>query len=159
MKCLSRSIRLLTAATVLVSWSCGSSRSSATAGMGAGDQDYGAISSEAAVRAFLDGAVEDDYARMWRVFGTEDGPAIEEFGVREIEARMIVLAKLLKHSGYDLRVANLAMFGPDRIRYEAHLEGSRKGAVIVPIITVPSGGDRWFVEQLNMDALTGSSFP
>jgi hypothetical protein len=112
-----------------------------------------------AVRTFLDAAAADDYPRMWRVFGTKDGPAVEQFGIPEIEARMIVLAQLLRNSGYDLQVVNRAAYGPDRIRYEARLEGSRKGAVMVPILTVPAGGDRWFVEQLDMDALTGSTLP
>ena len=115
--------------------------------------------SELAVRTFLDAASADDYPRMWRVFGTKDGPAVEQFGIPEIEARMIVLAQLLKNSGYHLRVANLASYGPDRVRYEAQLEGTRKGNVVIPILTVPAGRDRWFVEQLDMDALTGSSFP
>jgi hypothetical protein len=145
-------------AAVLLTWSCGSSRSAATPGV-SGAQDYGALSSELAVRTFLDAAAADDYPRMWRVFGTKDGPAVERFGIPEIEARMIVLARLLKNSGYDLRVANLASYGPDRVRYEVDLRGSRKGNVVVPVLTVPARGDRWFVEQLDMDALTASSLP
>lgn len=111
------------------------------------------------MRTFLDAVATDDYPRMWRVFGTESGPAVENFGIPEIEARMIVLARLLKNDGYELRVANMASYGPDRIRYEARMEGTRKGSVTVPILTVPADGDRWFVEQLDMDALTAGSLP
>jgi len=115
----------------------------------------GAVSSEAAVRGFLDAANAEDYPRMGRLFGTERGPAIDELGIEEVEARMIVLSKLLRNDGYALRQANLEMLGPDRVRWEAALTGSRKGNVVVPVITVPSKNGRWYVERLNVDAVAG----
>ena len=118
---------------------------------------YGASSSEMAVRSFLDGANADDYGRMSDVFGTDAGPAIERFGVTDIEQRMIFLAGLLKHSSYSLEQANLAQLGPDRVRWEARMSGTRKGSVVVPIITVPDGAGRWYVERLNLDALSASA--
>ena len=50
-----------------------------------------------------------DAARPWNADdeATADGAAIERFGVQEIEPRMVVLARLLKHRDYDLRLANL----------------------------------------------------
>lgn len=130
---------------------CASSGPSPSSGEG----PYGAVSSEAAVRGFLDAADAEDYRRMGQLFGTERGPAVDAFGIEEVEARMIVLSKLLQHTGYTLRQSNLAMLGPDRVRWEAALEGSRNGNVVVPVITVPTGGGRWFVERLTLDALTG----
>jgi len=123
-----------------------------------GQQVYGADTSEAAVRAFLDAAAADDYPRMWAVFGTAEGPAVEEFGIPELEARMVVLARLLRNRGYEMRVVNLASYGPDRVRYEVRLDGTRKGSVVVPVLTVPDGRERWFVEQLDMGPLTSGSF-
>lgn len=116
---------------------------------------YGAVSSEAAVRGFLDAANEEDYRQMGQLFGTERGPAVDELGIEEVESRMIVLSKLLRNGGYALRQANLEMLGPDRVRWEAALTGSRKGSVVVPVITVPSKDGRWFVERLNVDAVAG----
>ncbi len=118
------------------------------------DTAYGAVSSEAAVRGFLDAANSGDYDRMGALFGTEKGPAIRELGIEELEARMIVLSKLLRNGGYELRQANLSMLGPDRVRWEAALRSSRKGDVVVPVVTTPDRGGRWFVEWLNVDALT-----
>jgi hypothetical protein len=116
---------------------------------------FGAVSSEAAVRGFLDAANAEDYQRMGELFGTERGPAVRELGIEDVEARMIVLSKLLRHEGYALRKANLAMLGPDRVRWEAALGGTRKGDVVVPVITVPAEDGRWFVERLNVDAVSG----
>jgi len=121
------------------------------------DSSYGAPSSELAVRGFLDAANTADYSRMSDLFGTEDGPAVKRFGVTDIERRMIFLSSLLKHSSYELNQANLAQLGPDRIRWEARMSGTRKGSVVVPVITVPDGAGRWYVERLNLDALSASS--
>jgi hypothetical protein len=123
------------------------------------DATYGASASELAVRGFLDSANADDYQRMSDLFGTDKGPAVERFGVTDIEQRMMFLAGILKHESYELSQANLAQLGPNRIRWEARMTGTRKGGVVVPVITVPDGDGRWFVERLNLDALTASSAP
>ena len=141
---------LLVLAGGLLSAACASSGPARATG-----GPYGAVSSEAAVRGFLDAANAEDFRRMGQLFGTARGPAVDEMGIEEVEARMIVLAKLLDNDGYTLRESNLEMLGPDRVRWEAALSGSRKGDVVVPVITVPSKDGRWFVERLNLDAVTG----
>jgi hypothetical protein len=117
---------------------------------------YGASTSELAVRGFLDGANAEDYTRMMNLFGTASGPAVEQFGVTNVEQRMIFLSGVLKHQGYELEQANLAQLGPDRVRWVARMSGTRKGAVSIPVVTVQDGSGRWFVERLNLDALTAS---
>ncbi len=114
---------------------------------------WGAATSEMAVRTFMDAANVEDFGTMSNLFGTADGPAMEEYGVADVEARMIFLSRLLKHESYTLNQVNLAMLGPDRIRYEVRLTGTRKGDVTVPTIVVPDKSGRWFVERLNVDAL------
>ena len=115
---------------------------------------WGAATSEMAVRSFLDAANVEDFGTMSKLFGTSDGPAVEKFGIEEVEPRMLVMSRLLKHEGYSMNRANLAMLGPDRVRYEVRLTGTRKGDVTVPVIAVPTKSGRWFVERLNLDALT-----
>jgi hypothetical protein len=112
-----------------------------------------------AIRGFLDGANANDYSRMSALFGTDQGPAVERFGVTDVEQRMIFLASILKHDSYELQQANLAQLGPDRVRWEARMTGTRKGQVVVPIVTVPDRAGRWYVEILNLDALTASMVP
>lgn len=116
---------------------------------------YGALTAEQAIVRFLDAAQSEDYEEMWTVFGTADGAAIEEFGVREVEPRMVVLSRLLRHRDYDLRAANLAGLGPDRTRYEVRMVGTRKGEVTVPFITARDETGRWYVEQLEASKLSG----
>ena len=145
---------MLAAAIALVAGSACSTRSA-----GSADAQYGAPTSEMAVRGFLDGANAGNYQQMSDLFGTDDGPAIERFGVTDVEQRMIFISKLLRHASYDLSQANLAQLGPDRVRWEARMEGTRKGTVTVPVVTVPDRSGRWFVERLNLDALSASSIP
>lgn len=138
-------------ATMLLSAGCASNPSDERGA------DYGSATSEMAVRSFLDGARAKDYSRMMRLFGTAAGPAVDRYGVKDVEQRMIVLAGLLQHESYDLRQADLAQLGPDRVRWEATLSGTRRGTVVVPVVTVPDRSGRWYVEVLNLDALTASA--
>ena len=148
------SICVLGCATVAAMTSACASRSAMRA-----SGEYGAPTTEMAVRGFLDGANAEDYSQMSDLFGTDEGAAVERFGVTDVERRMIFLSALLKHQSYNLQQANLAQLGPDRVRWEARLEGTRKGTVVVPVITVPDATGRWFVERLNVDALTASTVP
>ncbi len=147
-------VAVLAAAMVVATVSGCSTRTSTQGGA-----DHGASTSEMAVRGFLDGANADNYQQMSDLFGTDKGPAVDQFGVTDIEQRMIFLAGILKHESYDLQQANLAQLGPDRIRWEARMTGTRKGSVVVPVVTVPDRAGRWYVEILNLDALTASIVP
>lgn len=146
--------RLAVAAVVIASLSGCSARTS-----GQNGSPVGASTSEMAVQEFLYGANADQYTRMSNVFGTEKGPAVDRFGVTDVEQRMIFLASILKHETFTMRQANLAQLGPDRVRWDVSLTGTRKGDVVVPMVTVPDGDGRWFVEWLNLDALTASPVP
>ena len=139
---------------LLVLAACGSGGSQG-AGVASPVGGYGAESSEAAVVQFLDAAQAEDYRGMWAVFGTAEGAAIERFGVAEVEPRMVVLSRLLKHRDYELRLADLAGLGPDRTRYEVRMVGTRKGDVVVPFVTTHDDRGRWYVEQLQADRLSG----
>lgn len=154
MKC-----RWLSGFGVIALLSAASAGCSARTSSQSGSSSHGASTSEMAVRGFLDDANADDYGGMSDLFGTDEGPAVERFGVTDVEQRMIFLAGILKHDSYELQQANLAQLGPDRIRWEARMSGTRKGGVVVPIITVPDADGRWYVERLNLDALTASSAP
>ena len=153
-------IRLARARTAwLVPLAFAASSLSSCASSGSGGAEWsnaapGAATSEMAVRSFLDAANSEDYSRMMNLFGTADGLAVDEFGVQDVEARMIFLSQLLKHESYTLSQVNLAMLGPDRVRYEVQMSGTRKGSVTVPVISIPDGTGRWYVERLNVDALT-----
>ncbi|MFQ5746411.1 MAG: hypothetical protein ACE5HF_04225 [Gemmatimonadota bacterium] len=120
---------------------------------------YGADSPELAVRGFLDAVAADDTGAMGDLFGTKDGPAEGHLGIVEVEQRMVFLRALLRHDSYRLRQANLAQLGPDRVRYLAMMTGTRKGDATVALVAVPAADGRWYVEQLDVDELTGTGLP
>lgn len=118
---------------------------------------YGAPTAEAAVRAFLDAVRAEDYAAMARYFGTRQGPAEREFGVAEVEQRMVVLGRLLRHGSYELRREELGRLGSERSRFVADLRGTREGRMRVPVIAVSTPDGRWFVERVAVDEARSDS--
>ena len=92
-------IRLARARTAwLVPLAFAASSLSSCASSGSGGAEWsnaapGAATSEMAVRSFLDAANSEDYSRMMNLFGTADGLAVDEFGVQDVEARMIFLSQ------------------------------------------------------------------
>lgn len=127
----------------------------ASGGLSSDPSAYGAASADIAVRSFLDATADEDYARMGRLFGTRDGPAERKWGITDVEQRMVVMAKFLSHSSYEVRRRDLPATGEHRARFVAHLEGTRKGSVSVPVVAVQAESGRWFVEQVEMESLTG----
>ncbi len=115
---------------------------------------YGAASAEEAVRSFLDAAQAQDYGRMRRVFGTNGGPAENQWGVQEVEQRMVVLSGMLLHQAYSLRPLELGYMREDQRGFVATIIGTRYGNANVPITVVVADG-RWYVEQLGVDSLVG----
>lgn len=114
---------------------------------------YGEETPEMAVQAFLEAAKREDYRGMARLFGTPEGPAERRFGRAEVEQRMFVLAALLVHERFGVRRSGFTE-GPDRLRLVADMVGTRSGNVGVPFV-VAFHRDRWFVEQVVTDRLTG----
>lgn len=152
----SRAFRLASVAEMLLA---GTALGCASSHIATAETEDGAATSEIAVHSFLDAANAEDYRHMGLLFGTREGPAVDRFGVTDVEQRMIFLSKLLKHESYRVRQANLAQLGPDRVRFVVEMTGTRKGAVSVPIVTVPTSEGRWFVEQLDVSALSASTVP
>lgn len=116
---------------------------------------YGASTPEQALAGFLDAANVEDYDRMGRLFGTQDGPAEAEYGIAETEQRMIVISSLIRHQTYTLREQNLAGLGDDRVRYVVTMSGTRKGTVPVPVVLTHTADGSWFVEWLELEAIAG----
>lgn len=117
--------------------------------------DYGSASPEIAVTTFLEAVQEEDYTVMGQQFGTRKGPAEERMGISEVEQRMVVLAGLLRHRSHQLRRSDLARLGEDRRRFMVRLSGTQNGTVEVPIVAVRSSEGRWFIQQIDVDPLTG----
>ncbi|MFW6192070.1 MAG: hypothetical protein ACOC83_01175 [Gemmatimonadota bacterium] len=146
---LSSCLALVLIAPTLVA--CGASRG----GLSADTSSYGSPTSEAAVRAFLAAADRQDYEEMGRQFGTAAGPAEARLGIAEVEQRMVVLAEVLQHGSMEMERSDLAQLGSDRARYVVRMTGTRNGEVDVPVVTAVTDEGRWFVERLDVEALSG----
>lgn len=149
---------LILAGPSLAIWLPGCASSKSSAGTPPTGQTssavYGAASAEEAVRSFLDAAQAQDYGRMRRVFGTNGGPAENQWGVQEVEQRMVVLSGMLLHQAYSLRPLELGYMREDQRGFVATIIGTRYGNANVPITVVVADG-RWYVEQLGVDSLVG----
>jgi len=110
----------------------------------------------AAAERFLRLAGERDYVEMGWVFGTAAGPVIEQWPRPEVEKRMYALASVLQHDS--------VVLGPERpvpgrigsaVSVTAEILNRGRGYA-VPMTLVRGPGDRWFVEQVDLQAVTNN---
>lgn len=108
-----------------------------------------------AVQRFLQLASVEDYVEMGYIFGTEDGPIIRRDPPSDVERRMYAISNILQHEQF--------VIGPESpvpgrtgeaVRLEVHL--TKRGAEYeVPFVSVRGPDNRWFVEQVDLTAITG----
>lgn len=113
----------------------------------------GAPASTAAVERFLQLVGENDYLGMGWVFGTENGPVIEEWPAAEVEQRMYGLATVLRHDSYVVGPAEPVpgrVGRAERMNVVVH-SGERRFQV--PFV-VARGDGRWYVELVDVEAIT-----
>jgi peptidoglycan/xylan/chitin deacetylase (PgdA/CDA1 family) len=115
----------------------------------------GAPAPAAAVDRFLRLAQEKNYVEMGWIFGTEKGPAIETHPRDRLEKQMYALASVLQHDRYELRgEGTVPGRGMAAMQYRvALIRGASEK--VVPITAVRGPGGRWFVEVVDVEALTG----
>lgn len=116
----------------------------------------GAPAAPAAIERFLQYAAAKDYAGMGWVFGTSDGPIAQRDPLGEVEQRMYALANLLEHDSFVISSGSPV---PGRtggaLSFQVTLtRGAR--VLQVPFTAVRGPQDRWYVEQLGVEALTAS---
>jgi hypothetical protein len=115
----------------------------------------GAPAPAAAVERFLQLAAERDYGAMGWLFGTNAGPILRRDPVPEVEQRMYALASLLEHDSYVIGSGSpVPGRTGDAVRFEVVLRRGSQGYT-VPFTTVRGPQQRWFVEQLAIEAITG----
>lgn len=115
----------------------------------------GAVAPSAAVEDFLRFAGENNYRGMGWVFGTREGPLFRLYPAAEVERRMYGLASALRHDGFIVGNSNqVPGRGDGALRFDVVItRGSRN--VRVPFIVVAGPERRWYVEQLDVEAVTG----
>jgi hypothetical protein len=107
------------------------------------------------VEQFLRLAADKDYVEMGNVFGTERGPIIKRDPAGDVQRRMYALASVLEHQTYAIQ--NEAPV-PGRIGTATRLDvmiTNRGRQYTVPFTAVRGPGDRWFIEQIGLEGVTG----
>ena len=121
------------------------SGSSAMAGMG----------SMLSVERFLQAANARDYEAMAQLFGTADGPVEGER--TEIELRMATIAEILRHEDYQI-VSEQRTPGREHPTNRVGVNVTRQGELIrdVGFMVVQTDDGRWFVQEIELDKITGA---
>ena len=142
-----RVVRFLPVAFLLFAAACGGRMREPAGGPGA-------VASAPAVERFLQLAREDRYIEMGWIFGTSAGAAVGRWPDSEVEQRMYALATVLEH---DSAVVERTAPVPGRLgsAETVHVrlrQGTR--SYEVPFTTVQGPGRRWFVETVDVQAVT-----
>jgi len=115
----------------------------------------GAPAPEAAVERFLQLAGTRDYSGMGWFFGTASGPVILRDPVGEVEERMFGLASLLTHDSFVVGNGS-PVPGRGRVAMQFQVVLQSGGRTLrVPFVAVQGPRDRWFVEQVAVEAISG----
>lgn len=125
----------------------------ASAGLRA-EGEPGAPVAPAAVERFLQLAGAGDYVGMGWVFGTEDGPVLHRDEPADVEKRMYSLANVLAHDTYTIRDERAVPGRLGRaVRFTVVLQRGAR-TYNVPFTTVRASDERWYVEQIDVEAVT-----
>jgi hypothetical protein len=108
----------------------------------------------AAVERFLQLAAAKDYRGMGWVFGTADGPIMRLESPNLAEQRMFGLAVVLEHDGFVVGNGS-AIPGRtrDAMRFDVAITRGTQ-SYRVPFTVVRGPQDRWFVEVIDIEAIT-----
>lgn len=93
---------------------------------------------------------------MARLFGTEDGSVLGRHPRDEVEQRMFILSRLLRHTDYRLG-GERAVPGESGSAVEVMVQLQKAGRgeyTSVPFVVVRSDGD-WLVTRIDVERLTG----
>lgn len=116
----------------------------------------GAVSAVEAAERFMQLARESRYLEMGWIFGTSEGAIIQKYPASEVERRMYGIAEILKN---DILVVGTGTPVPGRTGgAELFRMQLRRGNLRyeVPLTAVRGPGQRWFVEQVAVDAVTNA---
>jgi hypothetical protein len=115
----------------------------------------GGTAPAATVERFLRLAAEKNYAQMGYVFGTAEGAIASRDPAPQVERRMYALASVLENQRFVIRGEQPV---PGRSGTAVDVDvvlTQRTGVHSVPF-TVVRAGDRWFVEKVDLEKITGA---
>lgn len=116
----------------------------------------GGDSSGLAIERFLRLSQEQRYVDMGWVFGTESGPVIDQWPRPEVEQRMYAIARVLAHDSFVLGQSRPVPGRIGRAEMFTVIIQARGSTFEVPFTVVRGPNGRWFVEQVDLQAVTSS---
>ena len=105
------------------------------------------------IERFLRAANTNDLDTMARLFGTVDGPIVNQHSKQHVDDRMFVIASVLRHSDYRIVSEEIV---PGRRDVATQLNVSltiQDEPVLVPFTLVTSG-QGWLIEQIAIERIT-----
>ncbi|HUE95056.1 MAG TPA: hypothetical protein VMN39_00260 [Longimicrobiaceae bacterium] len=115
----------------------------------------GAPAAPVAVERFLQLASDRDYYGMGWVFGTPAGAILTRDPRPEVEQRMFALASILEHDGFIVPNGRpVPGRAGEAIVFDVIMTQGNQN-YRVPFTAVRGPRDRWYVEQIGVEAITG----
>ncbi|HEX8695975.1 MAG TPA: hypothetical protein VF746_26405 [Longimicrobium sp.] len=125
----------------------------AAQGRGSAPGQPGGAAPAATVERFMRLVAEKNYVQMGNIFGTSQGPISQRDPQPEVQRRMYAIASILENQRFVIRGEQPI---PGRIGEAVQLtvQVTQRGqARDVPFVVV-KGGDRWYVEQIDLERVT-----
>lgn len=99
----------------------------------------------------------DEIETMARLFGTKDGSVLSRYPRDEVEQRMFLIARIIEHDDYRL-AGERAVPGRSReaIEVRVDLTTPNEGVKSVPFTVVRTRGGEWLIENIQLEAITGT---
>lgn len=111
----------------------------------------GAPAAAAAVEQFLRLAQQRRYDEMGWLFGNDRGSVFRRLPAAEVEQRMYALATVLQHEAF--AIGGETPLPRGRVRFTVTLRQNGR-QVPVPFVAARGPEDRWYVEEVGLEAIT-----
>jgi hypothetical protein len=145
-------LRLLPLALVVLVAACGPTVRAPAAGPGA---PAPAEAVDRFLRLAVDQQTTDRYIQMGWIFGNERGPIVRRDPASDVERRMYAISRVLEHEGFELRPQRPV---PGRVGNAIQIDvdlTQRGQEFTVPFIVVRGPAQRWYIEEVRLEAITG----
>ncbi|HSJ14912.1 MAG TPA: hypothetical protein VK939_10885 [Longimicrobiales bacterium] len=114
----------------------------------------GGLAPAMVIERFLRAANSNDLDTMGNLFGTRDGPIVNQGTRQQVDDRMFVLASLLRHSDYRIESEHIVPGRRDvATQFNVGLTINNE-RVVVPFTLVQSKRGPWLIEQIAVERIT-----
>jgi glutaredoxin 2 len=114
-----------------------------------------AVAGALVIEQFLRAVNASDLDTMARLFGTKEGPIVRLYDSKQVEDRMFVIARVLRHEDYTIlrqEVVPGRREEATRVLVRMTIEGRQ---IELPYTLVWSNDRTWYIEQIPLEQVTG----